>query len=83
MGLLAALACLAYAAHSLVVLFLGHTVPGGTSLILVVLLLGSLQLVSIGMVGEYVARIHEQSRGMPRYVVVEQDGWPEETVSPR
>jgi dolichol-phosphate mannosyltransferase len=35
--------------------------------------LGAVQLVSIGIVGEYIARVFEQSRGVPRYVIVESD----------
>jgi dolichol-phosphate mannosyltransferase len=35
--------------------------------------LGAVQLVSLGIVGEYIARIYEQSRGVPRYVIVETD----------
>jgi polyisoprenyl-phosphate glycosyltransferase len=74
LGLSTALVCLAYAAYSLVVLALGKTVPGWTSLIFVVLFLGALQMVSLGIIGEYVARIYEQARDMPRYVVVEESG---------
>ena len=36
-------------------------------------LLGARQLVSIGVVGEYLARVYDQSRGIPRYVIVEDD----------
>jgi dolichol-phosphate mannosyltransferase len=38
--------------------------------------LGAVQLVSIGIVGEYLARVYDQSRGVPRYVVVETDEAP-------
>jgi dolichol-phosphate mannosyltransferase len=38
--------------------------------------LGAIQLVSIGIVGEYLARVYDQSRGIPRYVIVESDEVP-------
>jgi hypothetical protein len=49
------------------------TVPGWTSVIVMVTFLGAVQLVSIGIVGEYLARVYDQSRGVPRYVVVERN----------
>jgi hypothetical protein len=35
--------------------------------------LGAVQLVSLGIIGEYLARVYDQSRGIPRYVIVEGD----------
>jgi polyisoprenyl-phosphate glycosyltransferase len=51
----------------------GKNVQGWTSVIVMVTFLGAVQLVSIGIVGEYIARVYEQSRGIPRYVIVESD----------
>ena len=45
-------------------------------MIVMVTFLGAVQLVSIGIVGEYIARVYEQSRGVPRYVIVEGDEVP-------
>ncbi len=73
LGLLTAMITLAYAVFALVGLFSGMTVPGWTSVIVIVTFLGAVQLVSIGIVGEYIARIYEQTRGMPRYVVIDSD----------
>jgi glycosyltransferase involved in cell wall biosynthesis len=50
--------------------FLGwYTVPGWTSLTVIVSLIGSAMLMSIGILGEYVAKIYEQSKGRPLYIV--------------
>ena len=50
--------------------FLGwYTVPGWTSLIVLVCLIGSALLMSIGILGEYVAKLYEQSKGRPLYIV--------------
>jgi dolichol-phosphate mannosyltransferase len=51
----------------------GKTVQGWTSVIVIVTFVGAVQLVSIGIVGEYIARVYEQTRGVPRYVIVEGD----------
>ena len=50
--------------------FLGwYTIPGWTSLTVLVSLIGSALLMSIGILGEYVAKLYEQSKGRPLYVV--------------
>lgn len=75
-GLLTAVACVLYGAFALVSLATGKVVQGWTSVIVMVTFLGAVQLVSIGIVGEYIARVYEQSRGVPRYVIVESDEAP-------
>jgi dolichol-phosphate mannosyltransferase len=72
-GLLTAAFCLLYASYALGALAAGKTVQGWTSVIVMVLFLGAVQLVSIGIVGEYLARVYDRSRGVPRYVIVEGD----------
>jgi len=72
-GLLTAIFCVLYAAFAIAALIAGKTVPGWTSVIVMVTFLGAIQLVSIGIVGEYLARVYDQSRGIPRYVIVERD----------
>jgi dolichol-phosphate mannosyltransferase len=46
-----------------------YTVPGWTSLTVIVSFIGSAMLMSIGILGEYVAKIYEQSKGRPLYIV--------------
>jgi glycosyltransferase involved in cell wall biosynthesis len=45
------------------------TAQGWPSLISVVLILGGFQLTFIGLIGEYIARIFEEVKGRPAYVV--------------
>jgi hypothetical protein len=47
----------------------GVDVPGYASLLVAVLFLGSLQLISIGLLGEYVGRIYVETKQRPRYLV--------------
>lgn len=51
----------------------GKTVPGWTSLMVVVCLCNAALLIAIGLLGEYVAKIFEESKGRPLYVVA--DTW--------
>jgi len=44
-------------------------VPGWTSLAVAVLFLGGLQLLAIGILGEYVGRIHEETKQRPLYLI--------------
>jgi dolichol-phosphate mannosyltransferase len=47
----------------------GRTVPGWTSLTLVTLILGGVQLFVVGILGEYVGRLYMQSKGRPLFVI--------------
>ncbi len=56
-------------------IFGGGTPPRGfASTIIVILFLGSVQLISIGILGEYVARIYEEVKHRPLYIVKERIG---------
>ena len=58
-------ACRAVVAH-----FMGwYVIPGWTSLMVVSSLIGSCLLISIGILGQYVARIYEQAKERPLYLV--------------
>lgn len=47
----------------------GQTPQGWTSLMIVVTVLGSVQLFVLGIIGHYLGRIHEQTRGRPLFLV--------------
>ena len=52
-------------------LFTDTAVAGWTSLLAVVLLLGGMQFVALGIIGQYVARIFEEAKQRPLYLVSE------------
>jgi dolichol-phosphate mannosyltransferase len=52
-------------------IFTSTAVPGWTSVLAVVLLLGGMQLVALGIIGQYVGRIFEEAKQRPLYLVGE------------
>ena len=55
--------------YAFVAYFYFQTVPGWTSLVLLILSANSLLLGAIGLIGEYIGRIYETSLGRPRYII--------------
>jgi glycosyltransferase involved in cell wall biosynthesis len=49
----------------------GHAVSGFATVILLELIIGSLLMISLGIIGEYLAKIYEEVKGRPRYIVAE------------
>lgn len=49
----------------------GRAVTGFATVILLELIIGSLLMISLGIIGEYLARIYEEVKGRPRYLVKE------------
>ncbi len=68
-GLGGFLLCLLLLGYSLFGFFMGNTVVGWTSLFAGVMFIGSIQLVCLGLLGEYVARIYSSLQGRPAYLI--------------
>ncbi|MDY7089053.1 MAG: glycosyltransferase family 2 protein [Actinomycetota bacterium] len=69
LGLLSFLLCVALIVSALVAWGTGGVVPGWTSLYIAVLLLGGVQLICLGLLGEYVGRIYMATQSRPPFLV--------------
>ena len=55
--------------QTLIRYFSGHAVEGFTTVILLLLLLGSIIMISLGIIGYYIARIYQEVQGRPKYII--------------
>jgi dolichol-phosphate mannosyltransferase len=70
MGAIAVVLSSLFAVYSLFAKFLLHQSPRGfTALILVITFLSGINLFSLGIIGEYVGRIYEETKARPQYVI--------------
>lgn len=77
LGLLTALSGFAFAFYVLVTrLWFGAGVQGYSSLMIAVLIIGGLQMIMMGMIGEYIWRTYDESRNRPHYIVAEKRNLP-------
>ena len=57
--------------QTLVKYFMGTAVEGFTTVIILLLIIGGCIMVSLGIIGHYLARIYEEVKGRPRYIISE------------
>ena len=57
--------------QTLVRFFLGQSAEGFTTVILLLLLIGGSLMMALGIIGYYIARIYEEVKGRPRYIISE------------
>lgn len=51
--------------------FMGQTVPGWASLICIICFLSGIQLLALGVIGEYIGKIYMEAKARPRYIISE------------
>ena len=83
LGIVAFLVSISLALYSITSWALGHSVPGWTSLMTVVGLLSAFQFVMLGVLGEYVGRLYEESRGRPLFIEAARVGEGLRLIRPR
>ncbi|WP_405373866.1 glycosyltransferase family 2 protein [Pseudobutyrivibrio sp.] len=57
--------------YSIVQHFLGHTETGWSSMMVAICFLGAIQLISLGVIGEYVGKTYMETKQRPRYIISE------------
>lgn len=55
--------------YSLIVKIMGHTVDGWTFIVISIWFIGGLQMISIGVIGEYIGKIYNEAKRRPRYII--------------
>ncbi|MFE5218942.1 MULTISPECIES: glycosyltransferase family 2 protein [unclassified Streptomyces] len=74
LGAFAFFVCLGTLVYTFAVYATGETTPGWTSLIIAVLFIGAVQLICLGVLGEYIGRIYTAVQQRPTYYVGEDTG---------
>ena len=69
MGLISILFSLILAVQTLVRFLMGNSVEGFTTVILLILIIGGFLMLSLGIIGHYIARIYEEVKGRPKYII--------------
>ena len=69
LGILACLFAVVMAVYAVVQKFMGNTDSGWASIICSIWLLGGLQLLGIGLIGEYIGKTYKEVKRRPRYIV--------------
>jgi dolichol-phosphate mannosyltransferase len=71
-GVLFLLGAVALGVYTLVEFFTGHPPEGFTTMILLLLVIGSLLMFGLGIIGYYLSKIYEEIKFRPRYIVREE-----------
>ena len=79
-GLFVSLLALLMLLWSIVVKIIGGAIPGWTSTVAPLYLLGGVQLLFLGIVGEYIGKIYSEVKNRPRYIIQETINFDEENV---
>ncbi|MBQ7774911.1 MAG: glycosyltransferase family 2 protein [Lachnospiraceae bacterium] len=71
MGIVSILFSIVLAIQTMVRYFMGNSVEGFTTVILLILIIGGFIMLSLGIIGHYIARIYEEVKGRPKYIISE------------
>lgn len=81
-GILVALLSFIGILWSIIQVIRGMTVPGWASITCILCFLGGVQLISLGIIGEYVGKIYLETKARPRYIIEETTGSPASAPEP-
>lgn len=74
MGVISILFSVVLAIQTLVKFLTGTAVEGFTTVILLILIIGGFLMLSLGVIGHYIARIYEEVKGRPKYIISQVTG---------
>lgn len=78
LGFAVSILTFAFGLWSIIVKLSGlYEVPGWTSIVVVVTFIGGVQLIVLGVIGEYIASIHDEVKRRPLYVIGDLENFPE------
>ena len=69
LGAVSLIASFVMAVQTLIRFFMGSAVEGFTTVILLLLLIGGAIMISLGIIGHYIARIYDEVKNRPRYII--------------
>ncbi len=75
MGWIMLVFSLVFGIHSLYRYFNGTALEGFTTVILLQLIIGSVLMISLGIIGHYISRIYDEIKGRPRYIINKRCGY--------
>lgn len=78
LGMLVSLFSFLLMIYVLVSFFRGVTVPGWSSICVILCFVSGVQLICLGIIGEYVGKIYMETKARPRYIISERIGMPEQ-----
>ncbi len=70
-GIITFIASIGFSVYFLIRYFSGMTVEGWVTTVMSIWLLGGLQLIAIGIIGQYIGKIYLESKARPRYIISE------------
>ena len=71
LGVVISLVAFALIVYALVSYFTGNVVSGWASSLIVTCFLGGIQLISLGVIGEYIGKIYMEAKARPRFIISE------------
>ena len=71
LGFIILFVSIAIIVYSLIQKLIGNTVSGWTFLSISIWFIGGLQMISIGIIGEYIGKIYSETKARPRYIILE------------
>ena len=69
MGMISIIFSIILGIQTLVKYLMGNSVEGFTTVILLILIIGGFIMLSLGIIGHYVARVYEEVKGRPKYII--------------